>query len=143
MFSPETPSRPASGTPPVDGFLYDSSSGVDVLGALNQTVSDLNSGNASAVQGTDLTSLNNALNLVSQYVGSTAASMSAVATASTTLSQQITSQGDQLNTLIQTNLPDAELQLQQIQNQYQASLEAGSRILSMSILNYIGSVPTT
>jgi flagellin-like hook-associated protein FlgL len=132
-----------SGTPPVDGFLYDSSSGVDVLGALNQTVSDLNSGNASAVQGTDLTSLNNALNLVSQYVGSTAASMSAVATASTTLSQQITSQGDQLNTLIQTNLPDAELQLQQIQNQYQASLEAGSRILSMSILNYIGSVPTT
>ena len=76
-------------------------------------------------------------------MGSTAASMSAVATASTTLSQQITSQGDQLNTLIQTNLPDAELQLQQIQNQYQASLEAGSRILSMSILNYIGSVPTT
>jgi flagellin-like hook-associated protein FlgL len=131
------------GTPPVDGFLYDSSSGVDVLGALNQTISDLNSGNASAVQGADLTGLNNALNLVSQYVGSTAASMSAVQTAGTTLSQQITSQSDQLNTLTQTNLPDAELQLQQIQNQYQASLEAGSRILSMSILNYIGSVPTT
>jgi flagellar hook-associated protein 3 FlgL len=131
------------GTPPVDGFLYDSSSGVDVLGALNQTVSDLNSGNAAAVQGADLTGLNNALNHVSQYVGSTAASMSAVQTASTTLSQQITSQSDQLNTLTQTNLPDAELQLQQIQNQYQASLEAGSRILSMSILNYIGSVPTT
>jgi len=48
-----------------------------------------------------------------------------------------------LNTLTQTNLPNAELQLQQIQNQYQASLAAGSRILSMSLLNYIGSVPTT
>lgn len=131
------------GSPPVDGFLYDSSSGVDVLASLNQTISDLNSGNASAVQTTDLPALNHALNLVSQYVGSTAASMSAVQTASTTLSQQITSQGDQLNTLTQTNLPDAELQLQQIQNQYQASLEAGSRILSMSILNYISSVPTT
>jgi flagellar hook-associated protein 3 FlgL len=131
------------GPPPVDGFLYDSASGVDVLAALTQTVSDLNSGNASAVQTTDLTALNNSLNLISQYVGSTAASMSAVETAGTNLQQQITSQGDQLNTLTQTNLPDAEIQLQQIQNQYQASLEAGSRIMSLSILNYISSVPTT
>ena len=131
------------GTPPVDGFLYDSSSGVDVLGALNQTVSDLNSGNASAVQGTDLTSLNNALNLVSQYVGSTAASMSAVETATTSNQQQITSQSNQLNALTQTNLPNAEIQLQQIQNQYQASLSSGSRLMSLSILNYISSVPTT
>jgi flagellar hook-associated protein 3 FlgL len=131
------------GPPPVDGFLYNSTSGVDVLASINQTISDLNSGNATAVQSTDLPALNNALNLVSQYVGSTAASMSAVQTASTSLSQQTTAQTDQLNTLTQTNLPDATLQLQQIQNQYQASLEAGSRILSMSILNYIGSVPTT
>jgi flagellar hook-associated protein 3 FlgL len=132
-----------SGSPPVSGFLYDPTTGVDVLGALNQAVTDLNAGNATAVQSTDLPALNNALDLVSQYVGSTAASMSAVQTASQSLSQQITTQGDQLNTLTQTNLPNAELQLQQIQNQYQASLAAGSRILSMSLLNYIGSVPTT
>lgn len=132
-----------SGSPPVSGFLYDPTTGVDVLGALNQAVTDLNAGNATAVQSTDLPALNNALDLVSQYVGSTAASMSAVQTASQSLSQQITAQSDQLNTLTQTNLPDAELQLQQIQNQYQASLAAGSRILSMSLLNYIGSVPTT
>ncbi len=69
--------------------------------------------------------------------------MSAVQTASTSLQQQTTAQSDQLNTLTQTNLPDATIQLQQIQNQYQASLEAGSRILSMSLLNYISSVPTT
>jgi len=131
------------GSPPVNGFLYDSTTGVDVLGAINQTVSDLNSGNATAVQGTDLTSLNNALNLVSQYVGSTAANMSAVSTATTSLAQQTTAQSDQLNTLTQTNLPDATLQLQQIQDQYQASLEAGTRILGLSILNYISSVPTT
>jgi len=132
-----------SGSPPVSGFLYGPTTGVDVLGALNQAVTDLNAGNATAVQSTDLPALNNALDLVSQYVGSTAASMSAVQTASQSLSQQITTQGDQLNTLTQTNLPNAELQLQQIQNQYQASLAAGSRILSMSLLNYIGSVPTT
>jgi hypothetical protein len=114
-----------------------------VLGALTQTVSDLNSGNASAVVGTDLTALNNGLNLLLQYVGSTAASMSAVETASTNLQQQTTSQDNQLNSLTQTNLPDAEIQLQQIQNQYQASLEAGSRIMSLSILNYISSVPNT
>ena len=131
------------GTPPVDGFLYNSTTGVDVLGTINQTIADLNSGNATAVQSTDLPALNNALDQVSQYVGSTAASMSAVQTATSSIQQQTTSDDNQLNSLTQTNLPDASLQLQQIQTQYQASLEAGSRILGLSILNYISSVPTT
>ncbi|MEI9998703.1 MAG: hypothetical protein WDO13_05810 [Verrucomicrobiota bacterium] len=126
------------GTPPTDGFLYDSASGVDVLGALQQTLTDLNNGNASAVQGADLTALNNALNLVSSYVGSTSANMSAVSTASTQNQQQIASEGNQLNALTQTNLPTASVQLQQLQNQYEATLEAGSRVLGLSILNFLG-----
>ena len=132
-----------SGTPPGSGFLYDPTTGVDVLGALTQAAADLNSGNASAVQSTDLPALNNALDHVSLYVGSTAANMSAVQTASQSLQSQITSQTNTLNNLTQTNLPNATLQLQQIQTQYQASLEAGSRILGLSILNYISSVPSS
>jgi flagellar hook-associated protein 3 FlgL len=131
------------GSPAVDGFLYDSSSGVDVLGSIQQTIADLNSGNVSAVQTTDMPALDNALNLVSKYVGSTAANMAAVSTASQTITQQLSSQNNQLNTLTQTNLPNVTVQLQQIQNQYEASLEAGSRILSLSLMNYIGSVPTS
>ena len=129
-----------SGTPPVDGFLYDSTSGVDVMATLNQTVTDLNSGNATAVQTTDLGALGKALDHVSSYVGSTAASMSAISTASSNLSSQIAATTTQLNDLTQTNLPDATLQLQQIQTQYQAALAAGSRVLNLSILNYIGAV---
>jgi flagellar hook-associated protein 3 FlgL len=124
----------ASGT---SGFLYDSSTGVDVLAAIKQTVTDLNAGNATAVQSTDLPALNKALDLVSSYVGSTAASMSAVSTASNSLASQTTAATNTLNQLTQTNLPTATIQLQQIQNQYQASLEAGSRILQLSILNYL------
>jgi flagellar hook-associated protein 3 FlgL len=131
------------GTPPVDGFLYNSTTGVDVIGAIKQAVSDLNSGNAAAVQTTDLPALNNALDNVSLYVGSTAASMAAVQTASQSLATQTTADTDQLNSITQTNLPNVTLQLQQIQTQYQASLEAGSRILGMSLLNYISSVPNT
>ena len=130
------------GTPPVDGFLYDSTSGVDVLASLKQAITDLNSGNATAVQTTDLPALNKALDHVSMYVGSSAASMAAVQTATNSLSQQITSQNNQLNALTQTNLPNVTVQLQQIQTQYQASLEAGAKILGLSMLNYIGSVPT-
>jgi flagellar hook-associated protein 3 FlgL len=130
-----------SGSPATDGFLYDSSTGTDVLAALQQTVTDLNNGDATAVASTDTTALNNALNLISSYVGSTAASMSAVSTASTQNTAQITSDGVQLNSLTQTNLPTASVQLQQIQNQYEATLEAGSRILGLSILNYL-STPT-
>jgi len=129
------------GTPPADGFLYDSSTGVDVLAALKQTVTDLNNGDASAVQN-DLPALTNALNLISSYVGSTSANMSAVSTASTANQSQITSEDNHLNTLTQTNLPNATVQLQQIQNQYEATLEAGSRILGLSILNYLGSTTT-
>jgi flagellar hook-associated protein 3 FlgL len=126
-----------SGSPPVDGFLYDSTSGVDVLGALKQAISDLNSGSATAVQTTDLPALNKALDHVSLYVGSTAASMSAAQSASQMLQQQISSKGNQLNTLTQTNLPNVTVQLQQIQAQYQASLQAGSRLLGLSIMNYL------
>jgi flagellar hook-associated protein 3 FlgL len=130
------------GTPGVDGFLYDSTSGVDVLAALQQTVADLNSGNAAAVQSTDVPALNAALDHISSFVGSTAAAMSAVSTASTLNQQQITSDSNHLNALTQTNLPVATVQLQQIQNQYQATLEAGSRVMGLSILNYLGSVTT-
>ncbi len=125
------------GNPPVDGFLYNSADNVDVLAALQQTVTDLNNGDATAVQSTDVTALNNGLNLVASYVGSTAANMAAVSTASTLNQQQISSQSNQLNSLTQTNVATASIQLQQIQNQYEATLEAGSRILNLSILNYL------
>jgi flagellar hook-associated protein 3 FlgL len=130
----------AAGRPGVDGFLYDTASGVDVLGTLQQAVTDMNSGNANAVITTDLPALNKALDHISMYVGSTAASMAAVTSAGTLNTQQITQESNHLNGLTQTNLPTASLQLQQVQNQYQASLEAGARILNLSIMNYL---PTT
>ena len=83
------------------------------------------------------------MTLVSSYVGSTAASMSAVSTASTQLSQQTTSEGNTINGLVQTNLPTASVQLQQLEMQYQASLEAGTRVLNLSILNYMDQVATS
>jgi flagellar hook-associated protein 3 FlgL len=132
-----------AGPPAVDGFMYDSGTGTDVLAALTQAVSDLNSGNTTAVMGTDVTAVNNALNLVSSYVGSTAASMSAVSLATTRLSAQSTTESNTLNNLVQTNLPAASVQLQQLENQYQASLEAGTRVMNLSILNYIGNVTTS
>jgi len=132
----------SSGPPAVDGFLYNSASGTDVLGALTQAVADLNSGNVTALQGTDVTNVNNALNLLSSYVGSTAASMSAVSSATTQLSQQTTSEQTTVGNLVQTNLPTASVQLQQVEMQYQASLEAATRVMNLSILNYMDQVTT-
>jgi flagellar hook-associated protein 3 FlgL len=133
----------SSGPPAVDGFLYDSASGTDVLGALKQAISDLNSGNTTALQGADTTAVSKALNLVSSYVGSTAANMSAVSSATTQLSQQTTSEQTTINGLVQTNLPTASVQLQQLEMQYQASLEAATRVMNLSILNYMNQVSTT
>jgi flagellar hook-associated protein 3 FlgL len=130
------------GTPPVNGFLYDSTTGVDVIASIKQAITDLNAGNASAVQTTDVQAINKAQDHISSYVGSTSATLSAVSTASTSLTQQAQSMTNLLNSLTQTNLPTASVQLAQIQNQYQATLEAGTRIMGLSILNYIGSVST-
>jgi flagellar hook-associated protein 3 FlgL len=131
------------GPPAVDGFLYDSSTGTDVLASLKQAVADLNSGNVTAVQGTDTTAINNSLTLLSTYVGSTASDIGAAQTAGDQISQQMVTQQDSLNGLTQTNLPNAEIQLQQLQNQYEATLEAGTRIMNLSIMNYLSAVSTT
>ncbi|HEX4140648.1 MAG TPA: hypothetical protein VHY09_09895 [Candidatus Methylacidiphilales bacterium] len=131
-----------SGSPATDGFLYDSATGVNVISALQQTITDLNAGNATAVQTTDVPALNKALDLISSYVGSTSASMSAVSTAKTQNASQVASEGNDLNSLTQTDIATASVQLQQIQNQYEATLEAGSRILGLSILNYLGTTTT-
>lgn len=133
----------SSGPPAVDGFLYDSSSGTDVLAALKTARDDLNSGNVSAVQGADATAVNNALNLVSSYVGSTAANMAAVSLATTRLTSQATTESNTINNLTQTNLASASVQLQQVEMQYQASLEAGTRVMNLSILNYMSGVSTS
>jgi flagellar hook-associated protein 3 FlgL len=129
-----------SGTPPVDGFLYDSTSGTDVLAALTQAKNDLNSGNVTALQGADTTAMSKALNLVSSYVGSTAANMAAVQTATTSLQQQTVSTQNTLNNLTQTNLPNASVQLQQLEMQYQATLESGTRLMNLSILSYMSNI---
>jgi flagellar hook-associated protein 3 FlgL len=133
----------SAGPPAADGFMYDSASGTDVLAALVNARNDLNSGNVTAAQGTDVTAVNNALNLVSSYVGSTASAMSAVSLATTRLATQTTTESNTINNLVQTNLPTASVQLQQLENQYQASLEAGTRVMNLSILNYMSSVSTS
>jgi flagellin-like hook-associated protein FlgL len=126
-----------SGSPATDGFLVDSSTGVNVISALQQTITDMQNGNASAVQSTDVPALNAALNLISSYVGSTSASMAAVSTAKSQNASQVTDEDNSLNGLTQTNLATASVQLQQIQNQYEATLEAGSRVMGLSIINYL------
>ena len=129
-----------AGPPAVNGFLFDSTSGTDVLAALKQAQTDFNSGNTTALLGTDTAAVNKALNLVSSYVGSTAANMAAVQTATTSLQQQTVSTQNSLNALTQTNLPNASIQLQQLEMQYQSTLESGTRIMNLSILNYMGNV---
>jgi flagellar hook-associated protein 3 FlgL len=126
-----------SGSPATDGFLYDSSTGVNVMSALQQTITDMSNGDASAVQTTDIPALNAAMNLISSYVGSTSASMSAVTTAKSQNASQVTAEDNSLNSLTQTNLATASVQLQQIQNQYEATLEAGSRVMGLSIVSYL------
>lgn len=132
-----------AGRPGVNGFLYNSSSGVDLIATLKQTISDLNAGNANAVQTTDLPALNNGLDHISQFVGSTAADLQAATSSGQMIQQQLLNKQQQVSGLTQINVATTLVQLQQTQLAYQASLQAGSKILGLSLLNYFGSIPNS
>ncbi len=129
----------STGTPPVDGFLVNTASGVDVLSTLTYIQNQLNAGNANNVITTGLTQLQGALGLSSQYVAKTAAQLQALTLNTTALNNQQQNAQQQLSTTASANLATAATQLQALQTSFEATAQAGSQILNLNLLNYLSS----
>lgn len=119
------------------GLITDSQSGADLLNHLIQLRDDLQSGDTSAISGTDTTNLQKDENNIAYQVaqnGVVQSQLTAAATSETNNSQT-------LDTMISNasgaNLVETMVQLNSAQTAYQAALESGTKIMQMSILNYI------
>lgn len=119
------------------GLITDSQSGADFLNHLITLRNDLNAGNATAVTNTDSANLQKDENNIAYQVANNGvlqnkltAAAAFVTSNSQNLSQMIsnTSSADLMNTMVQ---------LSQAQTSYQAALQSGSKIMSLSLLNYL------
>ncbi len=84
-----------------------------------------------------LKQVNSAVSLTAEYVGITSAKLTQLTTNATALSNQDTNLQKQISNLGDVNEANAATDLTTVQTAYQAALQAGSKILSMSLLDYI------
>jgi flagellar hook-associated protein 3 FlgL len=126
-----------TGTSGARGLITDSQSGADLLNHLIQLRNDLQSGNTSAISATDSPNLQKDENNTAYQV----AHNGVVQTQLTAAATSATSNAQTLDTMISNsssaNLIETMVQLNSAQTAYQAALESGTKIMQMSILNYI------
>lgn len=119
------------------GLVTDSQSGADLFNHLIALRNDLTSGNSSAITGTDNANLQKDENNVLYQISSNGAAQTRL-TASATIASNAT---NNLNTMIanssSADMVQTMVQLSQTQTAYQAALESGSKIMQLSILNYL------
>ncbi len=135
--SVDIPGANTSGTG-ARGLITDSQSGADLFNHLISLRNDLNSGSTSAITSTDSANLQKDENNILYQVSNNGA----VQTRLTAAGNLASSLSTNLNTMI-SNTSSADMiqtmvQLNQTQTAYQAALESGSKIMQLSILNYLG-----
>lgn len=126
-----------SGTSGAHGLITDNQSGADFINHLITLRNDLQAGATTAISGTDSGNLQKDENNLAYQVANNGVQQNQL-TAAATLA---TSSTQSLNTMI-SNASSADLvttmmQLSQTQTAYQAALESGSKIMQLSLLNYI------
>lgn len=138
----------SSGATAYDGFLYDSATSTDTIDALIQLRDTLAAASgssptmtvdqiAAAVQNTLLPAINKSCDLASRYVGVTAANLSSLDLNKTTLTAQNKTDKENMSSVTDVDMAQALTNLQQTQTNYQAALQAGAKILTLSLMDYL------
>ena len=127
--------RTASGVdrPAFDGFLCDGTT--DILATLQTMVNDLSAGNA--VDTAELGAIKDATSLVAMFVGKAATRLEALDLNEASLEDQKNLGVERMDAATGVSLADAITELQRAQLQYQAALQSGSQVLTMSLLDYL------
>ncbi|MCL4423526.1 MAG: flagellar hook-associated protein FlgL [Actinobacteria bacterium] len=107
------------------------------LGVLSQIVSDLQSGNISAVEGADLHNLHQAVQTVESAAALIGATYQSVQVMQSQVTQNQQALSGELSSALDLNLPKATTQLQALQDSYQAALWATSQIEQSSLVQYL------
>jgi flagellar hook-associated protein 3 FlgL len=123
-----------SGAP---GLITNSQTGADLFNHLISLQNDLLSGNTSAVTGTDANNLQKDEDNVTYQVAYNGNVQTRLNTASSFASSQSNSLTQAISNVSGTDVVQAMVQLNQTQTAYEAALESTSRVMQVSLVNFL------
>lgn len=126
-----------SGTGP-QGLITDSRTGADLFNHLISLQNDLLSGNTTAINSTDTENLKNDENNVTYQVAYNGNVQTRLETASSFASSQSQSLTQGISNVSSTDVVQATVQLSQTQAAYEAALETTSRVMQISLVDFLG-----
>ena len=135
--SADVPGVNNSGTGP-QGLITDSRTGADLFNHLISLQNDLLSGNTSAVNGTDSQNLQNDENNVTYQVANNGNVQTRLETASSFATSQSQSLTQGISNASSADVVQAMIQLNQTQAAYEAALETTSRVMQVSLVDFLG-----
>jgi flagellar hook-associated protein 3 FlgL len=119
------------------GLITDSQSGADLLNHLIALRNDLQSGDTTAIGSTDSANIQKDENNVAYQVAHNGVVQNQLTAASTAATSNSQSLDTAISNASGANLVETMVELNSAQTAYQAALESGTKIMQMSILNYI------
>lgn len=119
------------------GLITDSRTGADLFNHLIALQNDLASGNTAAITGTDTQNLQNDENNITYQVANNGNVQTRLETASSFANNQSTSLTQGITNASGADVVQTMVQLNQAQNAYEAALETTSRIMQVSIVDFL------
>ena len=126
-----------SGASGAHGLFTDARSGADFFGNLIRLRDNIAAGNTSAINSTDMPAMQKDSDNLIYHVGAVGAAQTRLDLTATTLQNQLSALDKNISNATSADLVQTIVQLNQAQNSYQAALQSGSKIMQLSILNYI------
>ena len=134
--SAQVPGVNDSGTGPT-GLFTDSRNGTDLFGHMIALQQDLASGNTAAITSTDAPGLAKDEDNIITQISANGVLQSTLSNATNIAAAQSTNFTAQMSNDTNADLATVITQLDQTQTAYQAALESGSKVLSLSLLDYL------
>ncbi len=119
------------------GLITDSASGADFFNHLISLRDNLLAGNSAAVASNDQPALQNDENNLIYHIGLNGAVQSRLQNTSAGLDDRALALNSQVSNDASTNMAETAVRLTQAQTAYQAALQSSSKILSLSLMDYL------
>jgi flagellar hook-associated protein 3 FlgL len=119
------------------GLFQDTRNGSDIFAHLISLQNDLVSGNQTAIGSTDIPSLLNDTNNIADQMGEIGAKQSLLNSTASSLSAVSTNITTQISGLTSADMATTLTKLQQTQTAYEAALQSGVKVFSLSLMNYL------
>lgn len=136
MISVDVPGANASASG-AHGLFTDARNGADFFTNLIKLRDDIAAGNTSTATGADTAALRKDSDNLLYQISNVGATQTRLNLTATTLQNQLSALDKNISDATSADLVQTLVQLSQAQNSYQAALQSGSKIMQLSILNYI------